>query len=455
VLLKQIYRWLPTFGRATKRPHGPYPTVALVFVVLLATWMGDASGGYFVGTWALPAFILVGLALLFSATGLFGGTNLRWGVLALGLFVAYAAWTSASVLWSPNKGDSWLGVGQTLLYLLAFMVSVSLIAMGASRRSALAASALGPAVIAGLTLQAVVPNFEALFDDHRLVGTIGYYNGEAAFLLIAFWVAVYLGGSRRVNPVVRGAVLAGAVLCLDLAVLTQSRGAMVAMAVSLPVYFLFSGRRLRGLLALGAIGAALVVAFPALNGVYLASLNGEDATAALELVLPVVWITAAFVGLYGICWGLVDRKFRPPAALVRIAGSLVLITCAVGVAIGAMTLIAPGDPMDQAQRSWEAFKTNDTTGEEQSRYMSASGTGRYTLWQVAWEDFESHPVLGVGTHNYVLPAPRASVGVRPTAAFAATGGTERTGSGWRDTVIGLLDRLRGGWSLGAVQEPAF
>ena len=169
-------------------------------------------------------------------------------------------------------------MGLTLLYLLAFLVAVSFVAMGASRRWALAASALGPAVIAALTLRALVPRFEALFENDRLVGTIGYYNGEAAFLLVAFWVAVYLGGSRRVNPVVRGAVLAGAVLCLDLAVLTQSRGAVVAMIASMPVYFLLSGQRLRGLAAMGAIAAAVAVAFPGLNGVYLALIErgGRD-----------------------------------------------------------------------------------------------------------------------------------------------------------------------------------
>ena len=388
---------MPILERGSK---GPYPTIVLVFVVLLAAWMSDASGGYFVGNWALPAFVLAALALLASATGLFGNTNLRWGVLALGLFAAYAAWTSASLLWSPNKGDAWLGLGQTLLYAVAFMVSVSFVAMGASRRWALATSALGSAAIAAFTLQALVPRFEALFDDHRLVGTVGYYNGEAAFLLIAFWVAVYLGGSPRVNPLVRGLVLAGAVLSLDLAVLTQSRGAMVAMVASAPIYFLLSGQRLRGLASLAAIGAALAVALPGLNGVYLASLNGEDATIALELVLPIVWMTAAIVGLYGLCWGLLDRKFRLPDNVVRVAGAFVLAGCAVVFAIGAITVSERGDPVDLAQQKWEAFKTDDTAGQEQSRYLSVSGTGRYTLWRVAWENFSSHPLLGVGTQNY-------------------------------------------------------
>jgi hypothetical protein len=36
------------------------------------------------------------------------------------------------------------------------------------------------------------PCLQHFFDNHHLVGTVGGYNGEAAFLLVPFWVAVYL-----------------------------------------------------------------------------------------------------------------------------------------------------------------------------------------------------------------------------------------------------------------------
>lgn len=381
------------------------PTLALVCVVLLAAWMGDRSGGYFVGDWAPPALILAALTLLVSLVGRreSEGEGGRWSTPALGLFVAYAAWTSASLLWSPNAGDAWLGAGQTLLYLLAFWVASALVATGASRRWVLAASVLGPSVVAAFTLSALGPRLGDMFEDDRLVGTVGYYNGEAAFLLVPLWVAVYLGGSRRVNPILRGSALGGAVLCLDLAVLTQSRGAMVATAVSLPVFFLLSGQRLRGLLALLPLVAALWVAFPGLNGVYLAFSGGEaPVETLLGLVLPTVWLTAALAGLYGACWGLVDRRWEPPGNAVRLAGAAVLVCLVGGAAL--LAVAAPiervDDPVSLVEQKWEAFKGNDTSGEERSRYLSASGSGRYELWRVAWEDFEAHPFLGVGTQNY-------------------------------------------------------
>jgi len=67
----------------------------------------------------------------------------------LGLFAAYTAWTFASLLWSPNhRGDAWVGAGLTVIYLLAFWLAVSFVSLGASRRWVLAASAIGPAIVA-------------------------------------------------------------------------------------------------------------------------------------------------------------------------------------------------------------------------------------------------------------------------------------------------------------------
>src|SRR5215218_7851526 len=205
------------------------PSLVLAAVALLAMWMGTANGGYFVGEWTLVALILAALALMASIVGIFPASGSRLSTAALVLFAAYTVWTFASLLWSPNQGDAWLGAGQTLLYLLAFWLAASLVWLGASRRWVLAASVMGPAIVAALTLLSLTPpRIEELFDNSRLEGTVGYRNGEAAFLLVSFWASVYVAGSRSINPVLRGLVLAGTVLSVDLAVLTQSRGAMVA-----------------------------------------------------------------------------------------------------------------------------------------------------------------------------------------------------------------------------------
>ncbi len=377
------------------------PTLVLVSIVLLASWMGYANGGYFVREWALVVFILAALALITSVAGVSRGTGSRWSIIALGLVAAYTAWTFASLLWSPNRGDAWLGAGQTSLYLLAFWLALGLVSLGASRRWVLTASALGPALVAAFTMLTLVPRVEDLFENNRLLGTVGYYNGEAAFFLGPLWVAVYLAGSRRINPILRGLVLAGAVLSVDIAVLTQSRGAMVAMVISLLVFFLISGQRLRGLFALAPIAVVLLITFPGLNEVYLAFLNQESAAATIEQVLPTAWLAVAGAGLYGLLWGLMDRVWQPPSSATRVIGGIALAASIAVLIFGASTVTERvRDPISWGEQRWEAFKKDDTSGTEESRYLAASGSGRYTLWQVAWEDFASHPFLGVGTHNY-------------------------------------------------------
>src|SRR5215217_3355479 len=380
----------------------PAPTLALVALVLFVAWMGAAYGGYFPRQWAPATLVLAALALIASLTGILRGAGSRWGNLALGLFAIYTAWTFASLLWSPNRGDAWAGAGQTLLYLLMFWLAVVLVSLGASRRWVLAASAMGPAIVAALTLLSLTPpRIEELFYDSRLEGTVGYRNGEAAFLLVPFWVAIYLAGSRSVNPILRGLILAGATLGVDVAVLTQSRGAMVAMVLSLVVFFLTSGQRLRGFFALLPVVLALLFTFPGLNEVYLAFLNGDPAPAAMRAALPAVGLSALAVGLYGTLWGLLDRRWELTSSATRPLGGVAL---ACGIAVLVFALFAAseqaGDPVSWVEQRWEAFKNDDASGQEESRFLAASGSGRYTLWQVALEDFDSNPLLGVGTYNY-------------------------------------------------------
>src|SRR5215217_4934207 len=101
---------------------------------------------------------------------------------------------------------------------------------------------------------------------------------------------------------------------------------MVAMIVSLPVFFVLSGQRLRGLFALVPVAGALWVTLPGLHEVYLAFVSEESAVTALEEVLPTVWLTAAGAGLYAALWGLIDKRWRPPKRVTRVIGGAALAT---------------------------------------------------------------------------------------------------------------------------------
>lgn len=377
-------------------------TAVFIFVSLLMAWLGYAYGGYYVADWGLAAFAMAALIAAAALAGALGGARSLWSVAATSLLIGYTAWTFISILWSANRGDAWLGAGLTLLYLLAFWVSATLVALGASRRWTLAAMAIGPGFVAALTVTRIGTDTEELFELSRLLGTAGYFNAAAAILLVFFWISIYVAGSRRLHPAIRGAALASAMLGVQVAALTQSRGAMVALAVSLPVFFLLSGRRLRALIAFVPLAAFLFVAFPDLNQVYLAlEGGGAGQSEAIDRATLVIWVMAFEAGVYGVVWGVLDRKWRPSGEFSRAAGMAALVLATVVIIAGNLLIVdRVGNPASWIGDRWTAFATNDMSGQDESRYLSASGSGRYTLWQVAWRDFTENPILGVGTHNY-------------------------------------------------------
>lgn len=135
-------------------------SLALSGLALLASWMGYRYGGYYVEGWAPAALVVAALLLALAATGTLGRMRSAWSAAAAALFTGYAAWTFLSLLWSRDLGEAWQGAGLTLLYLLTFWASLSLVANGASRRWVLAALVLGPAVVAALTLSRLAPQAE-------------------------------------------------------------------------------------------------------------------------------------------------------------------------------------------------------------------------------------------------------------------------------------------------------
>lgn len=380
----------------------------MVGVAAANAWLGYSFGGYYIGEWGIFALLVVVMLLISTALGFLGGMRSRAGVVAVALLMGYTLWTFLSILWSANQGDAWYGSTLTLLYLLVFWVAATLVAAGLSRRLALSALTIGPGAVALLTIPMLTSGASGdgnFFLDGRLMGPTGYFNAQAAFLLISFWSGIYLAGSRRVHPFVRGLSLASTVVCLEVAVLTQSRGTALAFLASLVVFFFLSGRRTRGLLAFLPVAACTFLAFPTLNEVYLQLSSSETVTgaslSAIDRAETVILVSGVVALIYGVAWGLTERSWHPSQGITRIVKLSCLALVAAGLLLGSFAVVERiGSPVSFAQERWVAFKTNDSSGQDESRYLSASGSGRFALWGVAWRDFEQNPILGVGTHNY-------------------------------------------------------
>ena len=87
------------------------------------------------------------------------------------------------------------------------------------------------------------PAAGSAFEDGRLAGPVGYENATAALFLAAFWPAVLLAARRSSPPAPAALLLAAAGVLLELVVLAQSRGSLLAGAVALVLAVALSPER--------------------------------------------------------------------------------------------------------------------------------------------------------------------------------------------------------------------
>ena len=116
--------------------------------------------------------------------------------------------------------------------------------------------------------RALAGDAQAVFFDGRLAAPIGYENASAALFLAAFWAALLIAARRQTPAIARGVLLAAAGLLLQLTILAQSRGSLIAGAVTLAVAVALVRDRAPLLLALAAVALAAAASLPALLSVY-------------------------------------------------------------------------------------------------------------------------------------------------------------------------------------------
>ncbi len=184
----------------------------------------------------------------------------------MGLLLAFTALTALSVVWSVQPDDSWQDAGRMLAYSAVFGASVAL---------ARAAPARWPAVLGGVTLAAVVvcgyalltKVFPAQLDANdiyaRLRAPYGYWNATGLTAAMGVIGCMWLGARRAGHALLSALAYPAMGLLLVTLMLAYSRGALVALALGVALWFCIVPLRLRGaaVLLTGAVGAGLVVAW--------------------------------------------------------------------------------------------------------------------------------------------------------------------------------------------------
>jgi uncharacterized membrane protein YhaH (DUF805 family) len=382
-----------------RRPVRP----ALALIALLG--LGAGLSPFFFGYYNSTVWVPIGLGVVVVAAAAAVAWPPALGTaakLALGGLTALAAWTLLSGAWAESA-DSATVDGNRLL-VLAAVLGVALVLVRSDRRAALLLASIGAGTlaVAASVVFRMLDKPGTIFLGGRLNLPLGYINGEASAFAIGFWPMVALAESRRLAAAAAGSI--GAALLACLVVLSQSRGAAVALAGAALVALGFvPGRRRRAYL-LFAVLLAVVVSWHRLVAVYVAAQAGRPITtpahrAAVTILLVSVVVGLVWTGLAGLERLLSATEARVPARSLATLGLVLVVGgAALAGAVKARSL------SHELSTQYHAFiHLSEPAGQSPSqatgRLFSGAGN-RYDYWRVAWHAWEGHPLLGVGAGGF-------------------------------------------------------
>jgi hypothetical protein len=319
------------------------------------------------------------------------------GTRAIALLGAFTAWSFLSIAWAGVKGDAWDGANRTLLYLTVYAAFALLSWRARDAAVVIGVFAFGTAAIGAAEF---ARDGTSAFIDGRLAAPTGYANASAALFLAAFWPAVSLAARTEVHWLMRGLLLAAGGVLLQLAILAQSRGSMVAGTIALLVYFLVSRSRLRAFLVLLPVAAVALVSLAPLLDVFASTTQAELQDAVVREQKALAISTGALL-LVGALAGFVDRPGRITASARALAGrrrAVLAMAVAGGALVALGAVVAISSFVAQAGR--EEVQSGATSALASSRFGGGLETGRYDMWRVAAGEVVDHPFLGVGADNF-------------------------------------------------------
>ena len=369
-------------------------------------WWALDFGAFF------PTVLYPGTVLLLAVLGLLLSSSplpiARRGphVVAVGSLLALSLWTLLSILWSPTPDAAPEDAIRTVLYAAAFFAGLWLTISLRSRPSLALAPVVagGGAVVAVTLLRAMLTNDAStlLSGDGTLDYPLGYRNADAAFFFIIYLTAAAAATRGRTAVPVRCACAAVAAGSLALAVLSQSRGSILAAAFALLVFMITAGDRRRAALSLIASALPVAAAVPILIAPFDAVGASSQLLSDLRHAAVAAMVATASAGLLMWVAALIERRMRPrpPAKLMprpRTAGLLA------GIAVTLLIVaFAAGNPVGWFDDRVSEFREGGVPElqDAQSRFSISASSDRGDYWRVALANLADHPLLGEGAGGF-------------------------------------------------------
>jgi O-antigen ligase len=377
---------------------------------VLVVYLGFNAGGYFPGTPALVAVVLllVLVARILAAERPFAGFSLPLGACA-GALALYAIWSLFSTNWSDSTWRGLVEFDRALLYLVALVIFGSIPRDAERIRWMARGLALGLLVVCvtGLITR-VLPDLWPIAPNlgiSRLSYPVTYWNTLGLMASLGTILCFHFACSRSEPPLVRVIGAAAVPILVTTLYFTLSRGAILAGAIGLLAYLPLARPRalISGIVA--TVPPSVVAVLVSYDADRLTSEHPTTAAAVSQgehVALVVLACVGAALLLRVLLLALdaqMDR-LRPPRhirqPLLAAAGTAALIA-AIGLTAA---LNVPGYVSDQYDRFVQGGQAS-TTGSSRARLTDPGNNGRIDQWDVATDDgYEQSKFAGEGAGTF-------------------------------------------------------
>lgn len=341
------------------------------------------------------------------------GGSLAGGRALLAALCVWASLVAVSLVWSANPDGSLQAAGRSLAYIAVAAAGVCAARRAPNRADALASAVfLGGVVVCAYGLAARVWPASLGADElgaiaNRLGQPFGYWNalGSAAAMtaVAGVWWTTRPALSARAGAI--GFVGTG--IALLAGVLTQSRGAVLALAFALAIWWWAIPRRLATLaaLAIAALAVTPVATWALSKPAFTeraATLTQREAVAA-----EFGWATLATVFLLALAGALFARRASgrlPTIALTRkLERSAAIATVALCAGLGLALAVKAGAVTGVIEQRVDELVSERAPqpAEGASRLVATSST-RSAYWREAVELFRERPLLGWGADSFEI-----------------------------------------------------
>ena len=384
--------------------------VGLLLAALVAAIAFVAQGGLELDSSTFVEVLVLAVAAVVGAAALLwvGFEARLHGGLALGAFVALAALTGLSILWSLYPSDSWVETNRTFSYLAAFGGGVAAVRLARERWPAVLAGVLTGLIVVcawGLATK-VAPGWLAEDEVYgRLREPYGYWNAVGITAAMGIPLCLWLGTRDGERAIVNALAWPLIGVLTVTVLLSFSRASLIAAVIGIALWLVMVPLRLRSLAVLipSFLCAAAVTAWAfakdALTDDGVALAAREDAGVEFGLILLAMVVLLFLIGV-----ALQLRAARRPLAegtrrRIGIA-SIALVASLPFIALVGLAFSERGIGGTVSDR-WHDLTSSDVEAPlNQPGRLTETSSVRSIYWGRAIDVFEKHPAAGAGAGSF-------------------------------------------------------